>query len=171
MTARRTEQGTGGRTRLNRSESHFLFFCRKEVSRDLVVARWHRVTHITRVVQPPVVKCAVIFDIDSLAAGTDKAGQFYQQLFAYLFSYVSNRIPEIADDLYKVDDAMKAGFGWELGTFETWDLLGVDAFVKVVESKGLKVADWVKEMLAKGITNFYKVENGKKYYYDRATKN
>lgn len=104
-----------------------------------------------------------------LAAGTDKAGQFYQQLFAHLFSYVSNRIPEIADDLYKVDDAMKAGFGWELGTFETWDILGVDAYVNVVESKGLKVAAWVKEMLAKGITKFYKVENGKKYYYDRAT--
>lgn len=104
-----------------------------------------------------------------LAAGTDKAGQFYQQLFAYLFSYVSNRIPEIADDLYKVDDAMKAGFGWELGTFETWDILGVDNYVKVVESKGLKVADWVKEMLAKGITKFYKIENGKKYYYDRAS--
>ncbi len=104
-----------------------------------------------------------------LAAGSDKAGQFYQAFFAYLFSYVSNRIPGIADDLYKVDDAMKAGFGWEMGTFETWDLLGVENYVSVIESKGLPVAAWVKEMLAKGITRFYKVENGKKLYYDRAT--
>ncbi len=86
-----------------------------------------------------------------------------------LFSYVSHRIPEISDDLYKVDDAMKAGFGWEIGPFETWDLLGVEASVKLIEEKGLTVAQWVKDMLAKGITSFYKVDNGKKLYYDVAT--
>ncbi|PSL50049.1 3-hydroxyacyl-CoA dehydrogenase [Chitinophaga niastensis] len=107
--------------------------------------------------------------IKMLTAATDKAGQFYQQFHAYLFSYVSHRIPEIADDLYKVDDAMKAGFGWEIGPFETWDLLGVEASVKLVEEKGLTVAQWVKDMLAKGIKSFYKVENGKKLYYDVAT--
>jgi len=106
-----------------------------------------------------------------LAAATDKAGQFYQQFHAYLFSYVSHRIPEIADDLYKVDDAMKAGFGWEIGPFESWDLLGVDAYVKQVEEKGLTVAQWVKDMLAKGFKSFYKVENGKKFYYDIASQN
>jgi len=104
--------------------------------------------------------------IRMLAASTDKAGQFYQQFHAYLFSYVSHRIPEIADDLYKVDDAMKAGFGWEIGAFETWDLLGIEASVKLIEEKGLTVAPWVKEMLAKGIKQFYKAENGKKLYYD-----
>ncbi|WP_291907886.1 3-hydroxyacyl-CoA dehydrogenase/enoyl-CoA hydratase family protein [Chitinophaga sp. CB10] len=106
-----------------------------------------------------------------LAAATDKAGQFYQQFHAYLFSYVSHRIPEIADDLYKVDDAMKAGFGWEIGPFESWDLLGVEAYVKQVEEKGLTVAQWVKDMLAKGFKSFYKVENGKKFYYDIASQN
>ncbi|MBV8255813.1 MAG: 3-hydroxyacyl-CoA dehydrogenase [Chitinophaga sp.] len=104
-----------------------------------------------------------------LAAATDKAGQFYQQFHAYLFSYVSHRIPEIANDLYKVDDAMKAGFGWEIGPFESWDLLGVEACTKQLEEKGLTVASWVKDMLAKGITSFYKVENGKKFYYDIAS--
>ncbi|RAJ74012.1 3-hydroxyacyl-CoA dehydrogenase [Chitinophaga dinghuensis] len=104
--------------------------------------------------------------LKALAGATDKAGQFYQQFHAHLFSYVSHRIPEIADDLYKVDDAMKAGFGWEIGPFESWDLFGVEACVKQIEEKGLTVASWVKDMLAKGITSFYKVDNGKKFYYD-----
>nr|WP_295869961.1 3-hydroxyacyl-CoA dehydrogenase/enoyl-CoA hydratase family protein [uncultured Chitinophaga sp.] len=104
-----------------------------------------------------------------LAAATDKAGQFYQQFHARLFAYVSHRIPEIADDIYKVDDAMKAGFGWEIGPFESWDLLGVEASVKLIEEKGLTVAQWVKDMLGKGIKSFYKAENGKKFYYDIAT--
>lgn len=107
--------------------------------------------------------------IRALSAATDKAGQFYQQFHARLFAYVSHRIPEIADDIYKVDDAMKAGFGWEIGPFETWDLLGVEASVKIVEEKGLTVAQWVKDMLAKGIKSFYKAENGKKFYYDIAS--
>ncbi|WP_343701170.1 3-hydroxyacyl-CoA dehydrogenase/enoyl-CoA hydratase family protein [Chitinophaga sp.] len=108
--------------------------------------------------------------IKMLAGSSDKAGQFYQQFHARLFSYVSHRIPEIADDLYKVDDAMKAGFGWEIGAFETWDLLGVEAGIKTITDNGLTVADWVKDMLAAGIKQFYKVENGKKFYYDLAAK-
>ncbi|MCK7557628.1 3-hydroxyacyl-CoA dehydrogenase family protein [Chitinophaga sedimenti] len=109
--------------------------------------------------------------IRMVAAGTDKAGQFYQAFHAYLFSYISNRIPEIADDLYKVDDAMKAGFGWEIGAFETWDLLGVENGIKLIEAKGLTAAQWVKDMLAKGINKFYKVDNGKQYYYSRYRNN
>lgn len=107
--------------------------------------------------------------IKALAGASDKAGEFYQQFHAFLFSYVSHRIPEIADDLYKVDDAMKAGFGWEIGPFETWDLLGVEASVKLIEAKGLTVAQWVKDMLTKGINSFYKADNGKKLYYDIST--
>lgn len=107
--------------------------------------------------------------IRMLAAAGDKAGQFYQLFHAHLFSYISHRIPEIADDIYKVDDAMKAGFGWEIGAFETWDLLGVEATVKAMEEKGFAPAPWVKDMLTKGIKSFFKVENGKKYYYDLAT--
>lgn len=104
-----------------------------------------------------------------LGAATDKAGLFYQQFHSYLFSYISHRIPEIADDIYKVDDGMKAGFGWEIGPFEIWDLLGVEASVKLLEEKGHTVAAWVKDMLAKGIKNFYKIDNGKKFYYDIAS--
>lgn len=104
--------------------------------------------------------------IRMLATSSDKAGQFYQLFHAHLFSYISHRIPEIADDIYKVDDAMKAGFGWEIGAFETWDLLGVEATVKAMEEKGFTPAAWVKDMLGKGLKSFYKVDNGKKYYYD-----
>ena len=60
-----------------------------------------------------------------LLAGQDKAGEFYRQFHYSLFSYISHRIPEITDQPYRVDDAMMAGFGWEIGAFETWDLLGV----------------------------------------------
>ncbi|HEY0612081.1 MAG TPA: 3-hydroxyacyl-CoA dehydrogenase NAD-binding domain-containing protein, partial [Chitinophaga sp.] len=107
--------------------------------------------------------------IRMLATSSDKAGQFYQLFHAHLFSYISHRIPEIADDIYKVDDAMKAGFGWEIGAFETWDLLGVEASVKAMEEKGFAPATWVKDMLGKGIKSFYKVDSGKKYYYDVAS--
>ncbi|MGZ8518009.1 MAG: 3-hydroxyacyl-CoA dehydrogenase family protein, partial [Chitinophagaceae bacterium] len=60
-----------------------------------------------------------------LVGGQDKAGEFYRHFHYGLFSYISHRIPEISDEIYRVDDAMMAGFGWEIGAFETWDLLGV----------------------------------------------
>ena len=101
-----------------------------------------------------------------LLAGTDKAGEFYRQIFYSLFSYVANRIPEISDELYRIDDAMMAGFGWEIGAFETWDILGVANTVKAMQDTGFSVAAWVEEMLAKGNTSFYKTENNKRLYYD-----
>ena len=100
-----------------------------------------------------------------LFAGNDKAGQFYRQIHFALFSYISHRIPEISDELYRVDDAMMAGFGWEIGAFETWDLLGVEKTVGLMKEAGFKVSAWVEEMLAKGNKSFYKTENGKQYCY------
>lgn len=101
-----------------------------------------------------------------LLADTGRAGDFYRCSFYSLFSFVSNRIPEITDAIYKVDDAMNAGFGWKLGPFQAWDALGVGATVKAMEDSGNSVAVWVKTMLEKGINSFYKVENGLKYFYD-----
>jgi 3-hydroxyacyl-CoA dehydrogenase len=107
--------------------------------------------------------------LKALVAGTDKAGEFYRQFHYSLFSYISFRIPEISDELYRVDDAMKAGFGWEIGAFETWDVFGVESvYNKMIES-GYKVSDWVKAMLDNGFKSFYKIENGKKLYYDVAS--
>jgi len=104
-----------------------------------------------------------------LFAGNDKAGQFYRQFHFALFSYISHRIPEISDELYRVDDAMMAGFGWEIGAFETWDLLGVEKTVVLMKEAGFKVAAWVEEMLAKGNKSFYKTANGKQYCYAPST--
>lgn len=105
-----------------------------------------------------------------LVAGQDKAGEFYRHFHYGLFSYISHRIPEISDEIYRVDDAMMAGFGWEIGAFESWDVLGVEKTVKAMVDAGYKVAGWVDEMLAAGNKSFYKVEAGKKYSYDPATK-
>ncbi len=104
-----------------------------------------------------------------LYKGKDKAGEFYRRSFHALFSYVSNRIPEISDELYRIDDALKAGFGWEIGAFETWDAVGVTEGLKATLAEGLKVAPWVQDMLDKGITSFYRVKEGQREYYDLTT--
>ena len=108
--------------------------------------------------------------IKILMQGTDKAGAFYRGFHYGLFAYVSNRIPEIADQLYRVDDALKAGFGWEIGAFETWDLLGVADTLPLIREAGFEVAGWVDEMIAAGHRTFYKLENGRPLFYDMGTK-
>jgi 3-hydroxyacyl-CoA dehydrogenase len=105
-----------------------------------------------------------------LCAGQDKAGEFYRQFHYGLFAYISNRIPEISDEIYRVDDAMMAGFGWEIGAFESWDVLGVAKTTEAIKAAGYKVASWIDEMLAAGITSFYKIENGKRLCYDVSSK-
>lgn len=104
--------------------------------------------------------------IKLLQAAPDKAGEFFRQLHALLFSYISHRIPEISDELYRVDDALKAGFGWEIGAFETWDLLGVNEMTVAIEKAGSPVAPWVHDMLKKGHSHFYKIDNGKRLCFD-----
>ncbi|MDA9056335.1 3-hydroxyacyl-CoA dehydrogenase/enoyl-CoA hydratase family protein [Flavobacteriaceae bacterium] len=101
-----------------------------------------------------------------LVAGKDKAGEFYRKSFTALFAYVSNRIPEISDDLYKIDDAMKAGFGWEHGPFQIWDAIGVEKGIELMKAEGLEPAAWVNGMLASGNTSFYTVKNGATYAYN-----
>jgi 3-hydroxyacyl-CoA dehydrogenase len=101
-----------------------------------------------------------------LYTGKDKAGDFFRLSFHGLFSYVSNRIPEIADELYKIDDALKAGFGWGLGPFELWDAIGVKEALGNMEAAGEKAAPWVHSMLKKGCATFYKIEKGVKMFYN-----
>ena len=105
-----------------------------------------------------------------LVNGKDKAGEFYRKSFAGLFAYVSNRVPEITDDLYKIDDAMKAGFGWEHGPFQIWDAVGVEKGIELIKQNGENVAKWVNEMLASGNKSFYTVKEGATYYYDIESK-
>lgn len=105
-----------------------------------------------------------------LVGGKDKAGEFYRKNFAAMFAYVQNRIPEISDELYKIDDAMKAGFGWENGPFEIWDAVGVEKGIELMKAEGHEPAAWVTEMLAAGSKSFYSVKEGATYFYDVASK-
>jgi 3-hydroxyacyl-CoA dehydrogenase len=101
-----------------------------------------------------------------LLMGKDKAGTFYKQIFSNLFEYVSNRIPEISEELFRIDQGMKAGFGWKLGPFETWDAIGLKNGIGLIQKKGNKVAGWISDMVANGNESFYKVANGVRMYYD-----
>lgn len=105
-----------------------------------------------------------------LVGGKDKAGEFYRKNFAGMFAYVSNRIPEVTDDLYKIDDAMKAGFGWENGPFEIWDAVGIKEGIELIKAEGLSYAPWVDEMLASGSNTFYSVSDGASFAYDIPSK-
>lgn len=108
--------------------------------------------------------------LNALYAGQDKAGEFYRLFHHLVFAYESNRIHEIADELHKIDNALKAGFGWEIGAFERWDALRVQQVLKHMDEAGIKAAPWWNEMLTTGATSFYKTENGRRKYYDITSK-
>lgn len=105
-----------------------------------------------------------------LVQGKDKAGEFYRVSFGAMFAYVANRIPEISDNIYKIDQAMNAGFGWEIGPFETWDAIGIREGIQLAESAGKKIPSWVTDFVNAGNLSFYKTENGKKLCFDLASK-
>lgn len=96
----------------------------------------------------------------------DLGGKFLRKHFSALFSYVSHRIPEISDTLYAVDQAMRAGYGWELGPFEYWDTLGVEEAARIAEDEGYPIAPWVKTMLGEGKDHFYLDEGLERMAYD-----
>ncbi len=105
-----------------------------------------------------------------LTSGKDKAGEFYRKSFGALFAYVSHRIPEISDELYKIDDAMKAGFGWEHGPFQIWDAVGLDKGLEFIKNENQDAATWVTDMKVAGINSFYTVKEGATYFYDVPSK-
>ena len=105
-----------------------------------------------------------------LVKGKDKAGEFYRKSFYSAFAYVSHRIPEITDDLYKIDRALCAGFGWEIGPFQMWDALDVEKTLSKMEESGYKAAPWVYDMVKSGTTSFYTTENGTLNYYNIPSK-
>ncbi|MDX5420994.1 MAG: 3-hydroxyacyl-CoA dehydrogenase NAD-binding domain-containing protein, partial [Hymenobacteraceae bacterium] len=108
--------------------------------------------------------------IKAFSQQKDKAAQFFNETLFGLFQYVSNRIPEISDELYRIDDALRAGFGWELGPFEYWDAIGAREGVQRMIEAGYEPAPWVEEMLNHGKESFYIVENGTRRYYDIQSK-
>jgi 3-hydroxyacyl-CoA dehydrogenase len=101
-----------------------------------------------------------------LVKGKDKAGEFYRKTLSAIFAYASNRIPEISDELYRIDDAIKAGFGWEHGPFQIWDALGVKEGIEMMKQEGYTPNTWVTTMVEKDKASFYTIENGSTCYYD-----
>lgn len=104
-----------------------------------------------------------------LFGGKDKAGEFYRRIFTQLFAYSSHRIPEISDEIYRMDDAIRAGFGWEQGPFEAWDAIGFETGLAAIKDNNLTCAPWVYDMKKAGHASFYRIENDKKQYYDIPT--
>ncbi len=109
--------------------------------------------------------------VNSFVGADDKGGELVKRSLAGLFAYVSNRIPEIADEVYSIDDALRAGFAWEVGPFQYWDMVGVAKGIELAEADGQKVAQWAKDMVAAGHDSFYKTIENKRHYYSISAKN
>jgi len=99
----------------------------------------------------------------------DKGAELLRRSFAGLFAYVSNRIPEISDQLHSIDAALQAGFAWEIGPFEYWDAVGLNEGLALCKQHGEQAADWVEQMIALGHTVFYRWNGGKRQFYDIAS--
>ena len=105
-----------------------------------------------------------------LVDGDSKEHQFFKDYFGALFAYSAARIPEISDQYFPLDDAMRTGYVWEYGPFEYWDLIGFEKGVALVEALGESLPKWVHDLKASGAQSFYKYENGKKHYFNIQTK-
>ena len=104
--------------------------------------------------------------VKTLVWGDDKVGEFLWKTSSRISRYAANRIPEIADTIVEIDNAIKWGFGWEIGVFEAWDAIGVKESVERMEKEGQAVPENVQKMLDSGAETFYKTEDGQKYFYD-----
>ncbi len=104
--------------------------------------------------------------LQNLVDGEEKGNLFLKEYFAALLAYSANRIPEITDHIYSVDDAMIAGYAWDYGPFQYWDLIGLEKGIAIAESCGETIPAWIHEMKSKGVDSFYKLENGQRKYYD-----
>ena len=103
--------------------------------------------------------------ITALCFGDDRGSKYFWEITAKMFIYSANRVPEISDDILNIDNAMKWGFGWEAGPFETWDMLGIKKTIDRMKSEGKTVPQWVLDMLESGRETFYQVDNCIKSYW------
>ena len=104
--------------------------------------------------------------VKTLVWGEDKVGEFLWKTSSRISRYAANRIPEIADTIVEIDNAIKWGFGWEIGVFEAWDAIGVKESVERMKKEDQTVPENVQKMLDSGAETFYKNEDGQKYFYD-----
>lgn len=105
--------------------------------------------------------------LQTLIEHEDNGGKYLREYFAGLFSYAANRIPEIADDIYTIDDAMRAGYAWDHGPFELWDLIGLEKGIEIAKEFGHSIPSWVEDMSSNGIQSFYVAEGGNKHFYNK----
>ena len=103
--------------------------------------------------------------LKALCYGDDRGSKYFWEITAKTLIYSANRIPEISDDIVNIDNAMKWGFGWEKGPFESWDAIGVQKSVDRMKTEGKKVPLWVLDMLESGRDTFYTTENGERTYW------
>ena len=108
--------------------------------------------------------------VAAMFAEDDKGGQLVRRMLAGLFAYSANRIPEISDNIYSIDDAMRAGYAWKMGPFEYWDAVGLQAGIDAARADGNSIAQWVLDMQSAGNDSFYKREDGQLKYYDISSK-
>ncbi len=108
--------------------------------------------------------------INALYYAPDDAGKFTFKTISETLIYSANRLFEIADDIVNIDNAMKWGFAWKLGPFETWDAVGVSKSAAKMKKSGMAVPKWVEEMLEAGNETFYKTQNGQLGFYDPKSK-
>ena len=117
-------------------------------------------------------KSIELFDrrLKYLVEGDSDVNKFYREYFSCLLSYSAMSIPEIADDFYQIDDAIRTGYAWSYGPFEIWDNLGIKEAVEMMKSCGEEVPSWITNMVDSGAKSFYVFEDGKKKFYDINTK-
>lgn len=101
-----------------------------------------------------------------LAASDDRAGKYFWKTLSAVLLYAAQRLPEIADDIVSVDNAMKWGFNWELGPFEMWDVLGIKNTVSRLRDEGREIPELIENLLASGAGSFYRKENGVRSFFD-----
>jgi 3-hydroxyacyl-CoA dehydrogenase len=109
--------------------------------------------------------------IKAIVYGQDKGARFAWKVVANGLIYAVNRIVEISDAVVDIDNAMKWGFNFEMGPFETWDAIGLETSVDKMEKDGFEVPEKVKQMIAAGYSSFYKTDMGKRFAYDFTTEN
>ena len=112
---------------------------------------------------------SVAKSIRSLFNSDDKIANFFKEVMITVSAYSANRIPEIADEIYQIDEALKAGFGWEAGPFETWDILGFDQVLNAIEAANFQTPQWVSDFKNSGHSQFYKIENNQRKCYSVKT--
>jgi len=102
-----------------------------------------------------------------LNAPGDKASDLVWAILKPTLLYSAELVGEISDDIVAIDQAMKWGFGWEVGPFETWDAIGLRKSVGRMQKEGDTVPRWVLNLLEDGYESFYKYDSHEDYFYDQ----